>query len=285
MCRTRSSPTGPSGGADRGHDPDDHESPRRGGANQNPCPPDRVDRDGANRSRTSRNRTNSTNSTNRDRSTQQDRTTNDRRPGTGGTSRPTRRGRRDLFTPWGLQATMDAATQRALAGIPAATPESPAGAAVRAYLAEQSRAFLTQSAAAARLRAACRRTSSALSACRALVDPAWADDLGDEVDRTADALAGERDTDAVRDRLLSPLDRWISEGRYPDGGAARTRTLLTRMLDRDRSAAHSSATAALVGPQFHALADKMATLAREVPLTPIADRSCAEVLPAVVTAA
>ena len=180
---------------------------------------------------------------------------------------------------------MDAATQRALAGIPAATPESPAGAAVRAYLAEQSRAFLTQSAAAARLRAACRRTSSALSACRALVDPAWADDLGDEVDRTADALAGERDTDAVRDRLLSPLDRWISEGRYPDGGAARTRTLLTRMLDRDRSAAHSSATAALVGPQFHALADKMATLAREVPLTPIADRSCAEVLPAVVTAA
>jgi hypothetical protein len=57
------------------------------------------------------------------------------------------------------------------------------------------------------------------------------------------------------------------------------------MLDRDRSAAHSSATAALVGPQFHALADKMATLAREVPLTPIADRSCAEVLPSVVTAA
>jgi len=57
------------------------------------------------------------------------------------------------------------------------------------------------------------------------------------------------------------------------------------MLDRDRSAAHSSATAVQAGPQFHALADKMATLAREAPLTAMADRSCAEVLPAVLTAA
>ncbi|GAA1998276.1 CHAD domain-containing protein [Catenulispora subtropica] len=186
---------------------------------------------------------------------------------------------------------MDAATQRAMAGFGAAAPDGPAGLAVRGYLAEQSRAFLThsalpvQQAAAVRLRAACRRVGSALAACRDLVDPAWADELGAELEATARVLAAERDADAVRPRLLAPLDRWIAEGRYPDGGAARTRTLLTRMLDRERSAAHGAATAALVGPGFHALADRMATLARDVPLTPAAERACEDVLPEIAGAA
>jgi hypothetical protein len=186
---------------------------------------------------------------------------------------------------------MDAATQRAMAGFGAASPDGPAGLAVRGYLADQSRAFLThsalpvQQAAAVRLRAACRRVSSALAACRDLVEQAWADELGAELEATAQVLAAERDAEAVRPRLLAPLDRWIAEGRYPDGGAARTRTLLTRMLDRERSSAHGAATTALVGPGFHALADKMATLARDVPLTPMADRSCAEVLPEIAGAA
>jgi len=180
---------------------------------------------------------------------------------------------------------MDAATQRAMAGFGAATPDGPAGLAVRGYLAEQSRAFLThsalpvQQAAAVRLRAACLRVGTALAACRELVDAAWADELGRELHGTAVVLAAERDADAVRPRLLAPLDRWIAEGRYPDGGAARTRTLLTRMLDRERTSAHGLATAALVGPAFHALADRMATLARDVPLTPAADRPCRQVLP------
>ena len=178
-----------------------------------------------------------------------------------------------------------------MAGFGAASPDGPAGLAVRGYLAEQSRAFLThsalpvQQAAAVRLRAACRRVSSALTACRDLLDPDWAGELGRELEATAQVLAAERDADAVRPRLLAPLDRWIAEGRYPDGGAARTRTLLTRMLDRERSAAHATATSALVGPGFHALADKMATLARDVPLTPAAERPCAEVLPGIVGAA
>ncbi|NUR28744.1 MAG: CHAD domain-containing protein, partial [Catenulispora sp.] len=146
-------------------------------------------------------------------------------------------------------------------------------------------ALPVQQAAAVRLRAACRRVSSALTACRELVEQAWADELGAELQATAQVLAAERDAEAVRPRLLAPLDRWIAEGRYPDGGAARTRTLLTRMLDRERSAAHGAATAALVGPGFHALADKMATLARDVPLTPTAERSCAEVLPEIAGAA
>jgi len=124
---------------------------------------------------------------------------------------------------------------------------------------------------------------SALAACRDLVDPLWAAELGAELAATAQVLGTERDAEAVRPRLLAPLDRWIAEGRYPDGGAARTRTLLTRMLDRERSAAHSAATTALVGPGFHALADKMATLARDVPLTPDAERTCAEVLPEIAT--
>ena len=176
---------------------------------------------------------------------------------------------------------MDAETQRALAGIGTAAPDGPAGTAVRAYLAEQSRAFLTQNAAPDRLCAACRRTRSVLAVCRKLVDPVWADDLGAEVERAVGVLAAERDADAVRRRLLAPVEAWIAEGRYPDGGAARTRTLLARMLDRDRSAAHTSATAVQAGPRFHALADRMATLARDVPLTPAADLDGAEVLPGV----
>jgi broad specificity phosphatase PhoE len=186
---------------------------------------------------------------------------------------------------------MDAATQRAMAGFGAATPDGPVGLAVRGYLAEQSRAFLTHSAlpvqqpAAVRLRTACLRVGTALTACRALVDPAWAAELGRELATTALVLGAERDADAVRPRLLAPLDRWIAEGRYPDGGAARTRTLLTRMLDRERSAAHSLATAALVGPAFHALADRMATLARDVPLTTAAEQPCQQVLPALAESA
>jgi len=181
---------------------------------------------------------------------------------------------------------MDAATQRAMAGFDTATPDGPAGLAVRGYLAEQARAFLTHSvspvqpAAAVRLLAACRRAGAALAACRDLVDAAWAAELGAELEATARVLSAEQDAEAVRRRLLAPLDRWIAENRYPDGGAARTRTLLTRTLDRRRSAAHSAATAALVGPAFHALADRMATLAWDVPLTPAAGRSCAQVLPA-----
>jgi hypothetical protein len=180
---------------------------------------------------------------------------------------------------------MDAATQRAMAGFGAATPDGPAGLAVRGYLAEQSRAFLTHSAlpvqqpAAVRLRAACLRVGTALTVCRDLVDPVWAEELGRELHSTAQVLGAEQDAEAARPRLLAPLDRWIAEGRYPDGGAARTRTLLTRMLDRERSSAHALATAALVGPAFHALADKMATLARDVPLTPAAERPCRQVLP------
>src|SRR6185312_9301810 len=38
-------------------------------------------------------------------------------------------------------------------------------------------------------------------------------------------------------------------------------------------------------PAFHALADRMATLARDVPLTAAADRSCRQVLPALMDAA
>ena len=86
---------------------------------------------------------------------------------------------------------MDAATQRAMAGFGAATPDGPAGLAVRGYLAEQSRAFLTHSAlpvqqpAAVRLRAACLRVGTALAACRELVDAVWADELGRELAGTA----------------------------------------------------------------------------------------------------
>lgn len=180
---------------------------------------------------------------------------------------------------------MDAASQRVVAGIPSATPDSPTGTALRVFLAEQARVFLTPGSGGTRLFGACRRTSSVLTACRSLVDADWAAELCGEVDRIADRLAAERDAEAVRGLILTPLNRWTDSGSYPDGGAARARTLLTRMLDRDRTAAHSAATSVLVARSFHALADRMATLALEVPMTTAADASCAEVLPMLLEAA
>ena len=177
---------------------------------------------------------------------------------------------------------MDAATQRALAEIPPPTPDSPAGTALRAYLALQARAFLRHNADGDALWSACSRTTSALAVCARLMEGDWAADLRASVAATAAFLGAERDAAAVRARVLEPLERWITDGAYPDGGAARARTLLTRILDRDRTTAHGASTAALVAPSFHALADRMATLARDVPLTALADLPCVQVLPALI---
>jgi CHAD domain-containing protein len=137
-----------------------------------------------------------------------------------------------------------------------------AGEVLRAYLAEQSNAFLAQlprlrqdkPEAAHKLRVACRRTRSVLRTFRPLLDQQWADGLCEQISALTDVIAPERDVEVVRDRLLGALEHYGTD----DAGVLRAYTLLERMLTRDYAAAHDATLATLAGPGFHALADRIA---------------------------
>ncbi|RAJ66903.1 CHAD domain-containing protein [Streptomyces sp. Amel2xB2] len=118
------------------------------------------------------------------------------------------------------------------------------------------------------LRAAARRIGSALLTYRPLVDAAWADELSGELRRLSGTLAREYRCAARSARLLGGLHRLTLEGVGGDRAAA----LLERQHSLARSRAHSAALEALVSSRFHAVADAVAVLAYEVPLTPEAAR-------------
>ncbi|HEX4788194.1 MAG TPA: CHAD domain-containing protein [Actinospica sp.] len=146
-----------------------------------------------------------------------------------------------------------------------------AGDVLRAYLAEQSNAFLAQlprlrqdkPEAAHKLRVACRRTRSVLRTFRPLLDEQWADGLSGQIAALTDVIAPERDIEVVRERLLGELEHYGTE----EPGVLRAHTLLDRMLARDYAAAHDTTLATLAGPAFHALADRIA-LAPQAVATP-----------------
>jgi CHAD domain-containing protein len=155
---------------------------------------------------------------------------------------------------------------------PAGPQEPPAAHEVlRAYLAAQSSAFLTElprlrqgkPEAAHRVRIACRRSRSMLRTYRPLLDAQWADELSARIAEFTDTVAPERDVEVVRERLLADLDRCGPEQQ----GANRARSLLERMLQRDYAAAHESTLAVLAGPRFHALADSLALAPQALPTT------------------
>ncbi|MFD8547327.1 CHAD domain-containing protein [Streptomyces sp. NPDC059649] len=95
--------------------------------------------------------------------------------------------------------------------------------------------------------------------------------------RAADARAGEvPDTGAAeaRDTDVPDADALLA------AGAARAGALLDRQLTLARTRAHSAALQALGSSRFHAVADSVAVLASEVPLTRVAaDVPAAEALP------
>src|ERR1700722_17970009 len=109
-----------------------------------------------------------------------------------------------------------------------------AGDVLRAYLAEQSNAFLAQlprlrqdkPEAAHRLRVACRRTRSVLRTFRPLLDQDWADARGNQISALTSVIAPERDIEVVRERLLGALEGYGTD----DPGVLRAHTLLDRML-------------------------------------------------------
>jgi CHAD domain-containing protein len=153
---------------------------------------------------------------------------------------------------------------------------------LRGYLTAQSAAFLAQlprlregkPEASHKIRVACRRSRSMLRTYRPLLDGEWADDLAAQIAEFTELVAPERDIEVVRERLLLALDELSDDS----SGAVRARTLMERMLHREYAAAHETTLAALAGPKFHALADRLALAPETLPGLAEAQAPAAEAL-------
>ncbi|MGP4085721.1 CHAD domain-containing protein, partial [Streptomyces sp. KR55] len=163
--------------------------------------------------------------------------------------------------------------------------------------------------AARALRRSARRISGSLHTFRPLLDTDWSEGMRPELAWLSGTLALEHAYAARLDRLLQALHRLsgatfpaqadvtdvadVAAGSRAAGaapgnagpptprpstpergnltvGAAKAGALLERQLTLARTRAHSSALQALGSSRFHAVADKVAVLASEVPLTPTA---------------
>jgi len=137
------------------------------------------------------------------------------------------------------------------------------------------------------LRRSARRISGSLHTFRPLLDAGWAESVRPELAWVSGTLALEQAYAARLERLLLALHRLSgtpvlpAQAAGPAGsaatergklavGAAKAGALLDRQLTLARTRAHSAALRALGGSRFHAVADTMALLAGEVPLTPAA---------------
>ncbi|MFB7657955.1 MULTISPECIES: CHAD domain-containing protein [unclassified Streptomyces] len=145
------------------------------------------------------------------------------------------------------------------------------------------------------LRRAARRLSGTLHTFQPLLDTDWAEGMRPELAWLSGTLAMEHAYASRLDRLLQALHRLSGSsplpsprpvsGRttatapppttpptaHPDRGnltvgAAKAGALLDRQLTLARTRAHSTALQALGSSRFHAVADKVALLASEVPL-------------------
>ncbi|MFI8194612.1 CHAD domain-containing protein [Streptomyces sp. NPDC085946] len=139
--------------------------------------------------------------------------------------------------------------------------------------------------AARALRRSARRISGSLHTFQPLLDTDWSEDMRPELAWVSGTLAMEHAHAARLERLLAALHRLSGSGALPDRpavvgraggaadrgnltvGAAKAGALLERQLTLARTRAHSTALQALGSSRFHAVADKVALLASEVPLT------------------
>ncbi|MGW2651287.1 CHAD domain-containing protein [Streptomyces sp. NPDC001393] len=153
--------------------------------------------------------------------------------------------------------------------------------------------------AARLLRRSARRISGSLHTFRPLLDPDWSEEMRPELAWLSGTLGLEHAYEARLERLLLALHRLSGATAFPGQvasvevaatalspaggpaaptperanltvGAAKAGALLERQLTLARTRAHSTALQALGSSRFHAVADKVAVLASEVPLTPTA---------------
>lgn len=160
-----------------------------------------------------------------------------------------------------------------------------------------------ESAEAARaLRGAARRIGGTLHIFRPLLDTEWSDTLRTELAWLSSTLGHEHACAARLERLLGALHRLSGAPPLPTQavgtrgtgtprpaaepvspgaltvGAAKAGALLERQLTLARTRAHSTALQALGSSRFHAVADRVAVLASEVPLSPGASGAALEPL-------
>ncbi|MFI1166056.1 CHAD domain-containing protein [Streptomyces sp. NPDC020801] len=148
--------------------------------------------------------------------------------------------------------------------------------------------------AARALRRSARRISGSLHTFRPLLEETWSEEMRPELAWLSGTLAREHAYQARLERLLLALHRLSgsvalpaqpvveavpggsagspSHPAVPDRGnltvgAAKAGALLDRQLTLARTRAHSTALQALGSSRFHAVADKVALLASDVPLT------------------
>ncbi|MER6956507.1 MULTISPECIES: CHAD domain-containing protein [unclassified Streptomyces] len=151
--------------------------------------------------------------------------------------------------------------------------------------------------AARALRRSARRISGSLHTFRPLLDHEWSEGIRPELAWLSGTLALEHAYGARLERLLLALNRLSGSTPVPPQaqaagpvrtasgpnraaahpaapdrgnltvGAAKAGALLDRQLTLARTRAHSTALQALGSSRFHAVADKVAVLASEVPLT------------------
>ncbi|MDF3300324.1 CHAD domain-containing protein [Streptomyces tropicalis] len=150
--------------------------------------------------------------------------------------------------------------------------------------------------AARALRRSARRISGSLHTFRPLLQEAWSEEMRPELAWLSGALGREHAYQARLERLLLALHRLSGSAALPvqgldpaevaaagppshpaapdrgnlTVGAAKAGALLERQLTLARTRAHSTALQALGSARFHAVADQVAVLASEVPLTPAA---------------
>ncbi|MFE2461647.1 CHAD domain-containing protein [Streptomyces sp. NPDC059402] len=150
------------------------------------------------------------------------------------------------------------------------------------------------------LRRAARRISGTLHTFQPLLDASWAEEMRPELAWLSGTLAMEQAYASRLERLLQALHRLSGSSAFPAPrpvgrttaataaavptgvpaparpaapdrgnltvGAAKAGALLDRQLTLARTRAHSTALQALGSSRFHAVADKVALLASEVPL-------------------
>ncbi|GAA3049684.1 CHAD domain-containing protein [Streptomyces glomeratus] len=146
--------------------------------------------------------------------------------------------------------------------------------------------------AALALRRSARRISGTLHTFRPLLDADWSEAMRPELAWLSGTLAREHAYAARLERLLLALHRLSGSSVFPAQpgvaaesgtgtrsqpgvpergnltvGAAKAGALLERQLTLARTRAHSAALQALGSSRFHAVADSVAVLASEVPLT------------------
>lgn len=167
--------------------------------------------------------------------------------------------------------------------VPELTPDSPARAAVQAYLAtyfgalrrEDLRVRLDAEDSVHQFRVATRRLRAGLRAFRPLLEPGWGDELNAELRWLAHTFAPLRDTEVQRERLLARADL------LPDPDAAgRVREFLGRRLDRELADARDAANRVLASKRYLALHERLRAAAW-APRTCTGPRErCGDALPA-----